>query len=105
MENDAGQPIREVRVDGGAARNDLLMQFQADLLGVPVVRPKVTETTALGAAYLAGLAVGYWRDEAELAAQWQAERLFEPVMAEEQRAAMFADWHRAIQRTLGWAKS
>jgi len=105
MENDAGQPIREVRVDGGAARNDLLMQFQADLLGVPVVRPKVTETTALGAAYLAGLAVGYWRDEAELAAQWQAERLFEPVMAEEQRAALFADWHRAIERTLGWAKS
>ena len=105
MENDAGQPIREVRVDGGAARNDLLMQFQTDLLGVPVVRPKVTETTALGAAYLAGLAVGYWHDEAELTALWQAERRFAPSMAIDQREALFADWRRAIQRTLGWAKA
>ncbi|WP_310492962.1 glycerol kinase GlpK [Dechloromonas sp.] len=105
MENDAGQPIREVRVDGGAARNDLLMQFQADLLGVPVVRPKVTETTALGAAYLAGLAVGFWRDEAELTALWQAERRFAPSMANDQREALFADWHRAIERTLGWLRA
>ncbi|TXT29020.1 MAG: glycerol kinase [Rhodocyclaceae bacterium] len=105
MENDAGQPIKEVRVDGGAARNDLLMQFQADLLGVPVVRPKVTETTALGAAYLAGLAVGFWQDEAELTTLWQAERRFEPAMADDHRAALFADWRRAIQRTLGWARA
>jgi glycerol kinase len=105
MENDAGQPMKEVRVDGGAARNDLLMQFQADLLGVPVVRPKVTETTALGAAYLAGLAVGFWRDEAEITALWQAERRFDPSMVNDQREALFADWRRAIQRTLGWAKS
>jgi glycerol kinase len=105
MENDAGEPIKEVRVDGGAARNDLLMQFQSDLLGVPVVRPKVTETTALGAAYLAGLAVGFWRDEAEITAQWQAERRFEPSMANDQRKALFSGWHRAIQCTLGWAKS
>jgi len=104
MENDAGHSLSELRVDGGAARNDLLMQFQADLLGVPVVRPQVTETTALGAAYLAGLAVGFWQDEAELAAQWQAERRFEPAMADDKRAALFGHWHRAIERTLGWAK-
>ena len=104
MESDAGQPMKELRVDGGAARNDLLMQFQADLLGVPVVRPRVTETTALGAAYLAGLAVGFWRDEAELSALWQAERRFEPAMPSNQRAALFGDWHRAIQRTLDWAR-
>lgn len=104
MESDAGQPMKELRVDGGAARNDLLMQFQADLLGVPVVRPRVTETTALGAAYLAGLAVGFWRDEAELSALWQAERCFEPAMPSNQRAALFGDWHRAIQRTLDWAR-
>ncbi|AXS79883.1 glycerol kinase GlpK [Dechloromonas sp. HYN0024] len=104
MERDAGQPMTELRVDGGAARNDLLMQFQADLLGVPVVRPKITETTALGAAYLAGLAVGFWQDEAELSALWQAERRFEPCMANDQRAALFGQWRRAVQRTLGWAK-
>ena len=89
MENDAGQRLSELRVDGGAAKNDLLMQFQSDLLGVPVVRPKITETTALGAAYLAGLAVGFWRDEAELTALWQAEHHFEPAMAESRRAELF----------------
>ena len=105
MENDAGQGLSELRVDGGAARNDLLMQFQADLLGVPVVRPQVTETTALGAAYLAGLAVGFWQDEAELTALWRAERRFEPAMAESRRNALFADWHRAVERSLHWAKA
>lgn len=105
MEKDAGQGLSELRVDGGAARNDLLMQFQADLLGVPVVRPQVTETTALGAAYLAGLAVGFWQDEAELTALWQAERRFEPAMAESRRNALFADWHRAVERSLHWAKA
>lgn len=105
MEKDAGQGLSELRVDGGAARNDLLMQFQADLLGVPVVRPQVTETTALGAAYLAGLAVGFWQDEAELTALWQAERRFEPAMAESRRSALFADWHRAVERSLHWAKT
>ncbi|MBS1159603.1 MAG: glpK [Proteobacteria bacterium] len=105
MEGDAGQPMRELRVDGGAARNDLLLQFQADLLGVPVVRPRVTETTALGAAYLAGLAVGFWQDEEELTTLWQAERRFEPAMAEDQRAARFADWRRAVSRTLNWARA
>ena len=80
MHRDAGIALGELRVDGGAARNDALMQFQADLLGVPVVRPAVTETTALGAAYLAGLAVGFWGSEEEIARQWQAERRFEPSM-------------------------
>lgn len=102
MEKDAGHPLSELRVDGGAARNDLLMQFQADLLGVPVVRPRVTETTALGAAYLAGLAVGFWQDEAELAALWQAERRFAPNMPETRRAALFGEWHRAVERALRW---
>lgn len=104
MEKDAGRTIRELRVDGGAANNNLLMQFQADLLGVPVVRPRITETTALGAAYLAGLAVGYWQDEAELTALWQSERCFEPARSSDERAALFAEWRRAVARTLNWAK-
>ncbi|KXB31158.1 glycerol kinase [Dechloromonas denitrificans] len=104
MASDAGQPITELRVDGGAAHNDLLMQFQADLLGVPVVRPQVTETTALGAAYLAGLAVGFWQDEAELTTLWRAERRFEPAMADARRSALFADWRRAVERSLHWAR-
>ena len=104
MERDAGQRLSELRVDGGAAHNDLLMQFQADLLGVPVVRPRVTETTALGAAYLAGLAVGFWQGEAELTSLWQAERRFEPAMPDDRRTALFADWHRAVERSLNWVK-
>ena len=104
MEADSGERLSELRVDGGAAHNDLLMQFQADLLGVPVVRPQVTETTALGAAFLAGLAVGFWQDEAELAALWRADRRFEPTMPETRRAALFGDWQRAVERTLNWAK-
>ncbi len=102
MAMDAGQGLSELRVDGGAAGNNLLMQFQADLLDVPVVRPQITETTALGAAYLAGLAVGFWRDEAELSALWQAERRFEPAMSEDRRAVLFGQWRRAVERTLGW---
>ncbi len=95
-------PVVEVRADGGAARNDMLMQFQADLLGVPVVRPKVTETTALGAAYLAGLAVGFWESREEIAAQWQCERRFEPVMGTDQRQALLARWAQAVQRARDW---
>jgi len=102
MQRDAGQPIRELRVDGGAARNDLLMQFQADVMGVPVVRPAVTETTALGAAYLAGLAVGVWRDENELASLWRAERRFEPAMAAAARAQRLHEWQRAVERARDW---
>ncbi|TFW18481.1 glycerol kinase GlpK [Massilia arenosa] len=103
MRRDAACPVTEMRADGGAARNDTLMQFQADLLGVPVVRPRVTETTALGAAYLAGLAVGFWRSREEIAAQWQAERRFEPRMADDERAERMARWARAVERSTGWA--
>ncbi|MDP3083751.1 MAG: glycerol kinase GlpK [Rubrivivax sp.] len=93
-------PLTELRVDGGACVNDLLMQFQADLLGVPVVRPRVTETTALGAAFLAGLAAGVYRDRAELAGLWQVERRFEPAMARERAAELMAGWERAIRQTV-----
>ncbi len=102
MQLDAGQQLRELRVDGGAARNDFLMQFQADLLGVPVIRPKVIETTALGAAYLAGLAVGYWTSPADVAAHWQIERRFEPAMSRDAAATRLREWSRAIQRARGW---
>ncbi len=97
-----GTPVTELRVDGGACVNDLLMQFQADLLGIPVVRPQVTETTALGAAYLAGLAVGYWRDEAEVAAQWQADHRFTPAMKPAARRRHLAGWTRALTRAKRW---
>ena len=103
MKKDAGLDLGELRVDGGAAANDLLMQIQADLLGVPVVRPKVTETTALGAAYLAGLAVGYWSDADEIAEQWQVDRRFEPAMGEDQRASLTEAWVRALDRARAWA--
>jgi glycerol kinase len=102
MQLDATAPLRELRVDGGAARNDFLMQFQADLLGVPVVRPRVTETTALGAAYLAGLAVGFWASPQEVAAQWGVERRFEPSMSRDAAAHRMQEWSRAIQRARGW---
>ncbi|WP_151635642.1 glycerol kinase GlpK [Noviherbaspirillum aerium] len=102
MQRDAAISLTELRVDGGAARNDLLMQFQADVLGVPVVRPTVTETTSLGAAYLAGLAVGYWQSQEEIAAQWQAEKRFEPVMSAEERTERLAQWRRAVQRSQQW---
>jgi glycerol kinase len=98
MSKDA-QPVAELRVDGGACVNDLLMQFQADLLGIPVVRPKVIETTALGAAYLAGLAVGSYKNLDELAAQWQVERRFLPTMPRERAAELMAQWERAVRQT------
>ncbi|MEN3940484.1 glycerol kinase GlpK [Prosthecobacter sp. SYSU 5D2] len=101
MQADAGVKLRELRVDGGASNNNLMMQFQADLLGVPVVRPVVTETTALGAAYLAGLAVGYWKNQAEIATQWKTERRFEPAMKAAQRKGLMAGWNRALERTKG----
>ena len=104
MEADSGIRLAEMRVDGGAARNDMLMQFQADLLGVPVVRPRITETTALGAAYLAGLAVGYWKSADELAAQWQAERRFEPALDRAQAETLMVGWRKAIGRAKGWAE-
>ncbi|HMM47506.1 MAG TPA: glycerol kinase GlpK [Thiobacillaceae bacterium] len=102
MQSDAGVAISELRVDGGAAVNDTLMQFQADLLGVPVLRPRVTETTALGAACLAGLGVGYWSGIEELAAQWKTERVFEPTMDRARAEALLAGWRRAVERSKGW---
>lgn len=102
MQMDSGLSLPELRVDGGASNNDLLMQFQADILGVPVVRPKITETTALGAAYLAGLAVGFWESTAQISSQWQAERTFEPAMSADERATRLAGWRKAVGRSLAW---
>ncbi|ESQ81482.1 glycerol kinase [Asticcacaulis sp. AC466] len=104
MQRDSGVSLKELRVDGGASRNNLMMQFQADILGVPVVRPKVTETTALGAAYLAGLAVGYWSSPEEVAAQWQMDRTFSPAMSADERAERLTRWRDAVARSGGWAQ-
>ncbi len=102
MEADSGLRVGELRVDGGASRNNLLLQFQADLLGAPVVRAAVTETTALGAAYLAGLAAGVYRGRDELAARWKEDRRFEPRMSREEALARRAQWSRAVERARGW---
>jgi glycerol kinase len=99
---DSGIALTELRVDGGAARNDLLMQLQADLLGVPVARPQVTETTALGAAYLAGIGVGLWAGQREVAAQWQLERRFEPGIADAERAERSDRWRAAVEVARLW---
>ena len=104
MSRDSGIALTELRVDGGACRNDLLMQLQADLAGVPVVRPRVTETTALGAAYLAGLATGVWSGGDEIAAQWAVDRRFEPRLAESERRGRIARWREAVARARGWAR-
>ncbi len=98
MMHDAASPITELRVDGGACANSLMLQFQADLLGIPVIRPKVTETTALGVAYLAGLACGVYRDSAELEAQWRVERTFEPTIGRDEAAELMKNWEKAIDR-------
>ena len=102
---DSGIPLGELRVDGGAASNDALMQFQADLLGVPVLRPAVTETTALGAAYLAGLAVGFWSSTDEIARQWRIQRRFEPAMDRRDADSLRARWRDAVVRATGWIPS
>jgi len=105
MEADAKIKLKELRVDGGASANNLLMQFQSDLLGVPVVRPKVTETTALGAAYLAGLAVGYWKDQKQIAMQWQVDRRFQHTMKPAQRTRLVAGWRKALERSKRWEEA
>jgi glycerol kinase len=102
MQDDAGLKVKVLRVDGGAAVNNLLMQFQADILNKTVHRPVISETTALGAAYLAGLAVGYWQDAAEVAANWALEREFRPQMSPDQREAHYRRWRKAVQRSLAW---
>jgi glycerol kinase len=105
MEADAGIKLKELRVDGGASANDLLMQLQADLLNVPVVRPKVAETTALGAAYLAGLAVGFWKNQADIARQWQVDKRFKPAMKPAARSKIAKGWERALTRAKAWEES
>lgn len=102
MEQDAGITMSELRVDGGMVGNDLLMQFQADILNVPVVRPQITETTALGAAYAAGLATGVWANLAELRAKWQEAKRWQPAMAQTQRDQLYGSWKKAVQRSLDW---
>ncbi len=103
VERDSGISLSELRVDGGAAANDLLMQIQADILGREVVRPAVLETTALGAAYLAGLAVGFWNDPDDVRRNWREDRRFSPQMSEERRETMYAGWQKALERVKGWA--
>jgi glycerol kinase len=102
MSKDAGLPITELKVDGGATNNDLLMQIQADLLGTPVVRPINQETTVLGAAYLAGLATGVWKDRSEIEVRWQVERRFEPQISRDERDTRYERWKRAVERSLSW---
>jgi glycerol kinase len=104
MQQDAGQPLSELRVDGGASRNDLLMQFQANLLGVPVLRPTNTETTAFGAAALAGLGIGFWQSQSELVSLWKLEKRFEPHMPREEAARCRDRWRQAVERSRGWAQ-
>ena len=105
MSADSHADLKTLRVDGGAVVNNLLMQFQADILGVPVQRPKVAETTALGAAYLAGLAVGFWSSQEEVAEQWAIDRTFEPQMSADEREKLYAGWKRAVERSQHWEQA
>ena len=105
MENDVHFHAKEIRVDGGAIANNFLMQFQSDVCQSPVIRPKVLETTALGAAYLAGLAVGYWESLDELKQQWSLDRIFKPEMAEMEATQLLVGWRKAVGRAQGWAES
>jgi glycerol kinase len=104
MEKDSGIRLSELRVDGGMVVNELLMQFQADILDVDVVRPQVTETTALGAAYAAGLATGFWKDLTDLKRNWSIARTWRPSMTAERRAALYASWQKAVQRSFNWTE-
>jgi glycerol kinase len=103
MQDDSGILIRELRVDGGATVNNNLMQFQSDLLQAKVVRPKITETTALGAAYLAGLAVKYWNSLYDIKDQWQVDRIFQPQITKEEINTMVSGWHRVVRTVKTWA--
>jgi glycerol kinase len=103
MQADSGIELKALRADGGAIANDFTAQFQADILNVPLNRPRVNETTALGAAYLAGLAVGFWESREQIAQQWQVERSFEPRMLADERERLYAGWKRAIEATLAFS--
>jgi glycerol kinase len=102
MDADSGVALKSLRVDGGMVHNELLMQVQADVLGVPVIRPKVAETTALGAAYAAGLAVGFWKELDELRANWGVDHTWEPNMDAKKRDTEYALWKKAVTRTFDW---
>ena len=102
MESDSGIQLKALKVDGGAVANNFLMQFQSDILGVPVDRPMVTETTAMGAAFLAGLAVGFWKSKDEIAAKWAVDRHFSPNMDAAVREKLYKGWKRAVERALKW---
>jgi len=102
MEKDSGVQLTSLKVDGGMVFNELLMQFQSDVLGVPVIRPKVAETTALGAAYAAGLAVGFWRSFDELRANWGKDKEWQPQMEAARRDLLYAGWKKAVTRTFDW---
>ena len=104
MEMDAGRKLSALRVDGGASANDFLMQFQADILDAKVVRPKCIETTALGAACLAGLATGFWKDAEEIRENWQQDKVFVPEISKEKRDALLKGWRRAVRCTLEWTR-
>jgi glycerol kinase len=102
LERCSGVTIEVLRVDGGGSMNDFLMQYQSDILGIPVERPRSADTTALGAAYLAGLAVGFWKDVDEIAATWTLDKRYEPQMGEQERTRVVAGWERAVDRSRGW---
>ncbi|UCF91680.1 MAG: glycerol kinase GlpK [Desulfobacterales bacterium] len=104
MISDSGNRLDSLRVDGGATANHFLMQFQADILGIPIEKPKITEMTAFGAAYLAGLGIGFWQDKEEIAAQWEIAKVYEPRMSPDQREGLYAGWKKAVERSFGWAK-
>ena len=104
MEEDSGVKLRNLKVDGGMVSNALLMQFQADILGIPVVRPKISETTALGVAYAAGLAVNYWNDLDDLRANWQISQRWTPQMEGNHRDNLYKGWLKAVKRTLNWVE-
>jgi glycerol kinase len=102
MNKDSGVKLKALKVDGGMVRNEGLMQFQSDVLNVPVIRPVVAETTALGAAYAAGLAVGFWKDQNELRANWHVDKTWTPEMPAKRRNALYAGWQKAVTRTFSW---
>jgi glycerol kinase len=102
MQNDTGIDFKELRVDGGMVANNFLMQFQSDIIGRPVERPEVPETTALGAAYLAGLAMGFWKDQQDISQNWALDKRFEPSMSEEERNKLYRNWKRAVERSRAW---
>ncbi|MEG0378836.1 MAG: FGGY-family carbohydrate kinase, partial [Eubacterium sp.] len=104
MEKKAGIPLKKLRADGGGANSDFVLQFQSDILGIPVERPIITETTCLGSAYAAGLAVGYWDSIEEISQFWKIDKSFEPQISKDEREELCYNWHRAIERASGWLK-